>query len=288
MSPFPNLELTPKITTLTLTSPAYALSLGPLKRFRYLLHLGPHIADESILISHSNNNNNNKNEGKVGGRVNDHSNCYEINGQSGTVTIVLHSLVHISAIQIYHHIYKHDRMDNTDNNVHNPKSKPNPNANSNANSNANPNANLNTNPDIDGSALKRFRVIGWPSDPSNPNPNPSGNALEGIDVGTFEFKIPMSDDGHSNDNNENNTDNDDNESNDNSDNIENDENKDSNIGSKLQNFLPQYQPESNPSIPSIKAITIQVLSNHGASHTSLCRVKVLGVLSNQISEQSAA
>ena len=77
--------------TLALTSPPYILSLGPLKRLRYKLHLDREGADENVLISHSSGR-----EQEEGGQYS----CFSLAGSSGTATVTMHSLVKVSAVQI--------------------------------------------------------------------------------------------------------------------------------------------------------------------------------------------
>lgn len=80
--------------SVVLTSPPYVLSLGPLKRLRYQLHLNREAADESVLISHSSGERERGQKGQYS--------CYAFAGSSGSVTVTMHSPVRVSAVQIMH------------------------------------------------------------------------------------------------------------------------------------------------------------------------------------------
>ena len=77
-----------------LTSPPYVLSLGPLKRLRYQLHLNREASDESVLISHSSGANERGEKARYS--------CYAFAGSAGSATVTMHSPVRVSAVQIAH------------------------------------------------------------------------------------------------------------------------------------------------------------------------------------------
>jgi Sad1 / UNC-like C-terminal len=184
--------------SLVLTSPPYVLSQGPMKRLRYQLRLGRDMesADASVLLSHS----------AATVDPSDHQaepfSCYAFVGSTGSVTVTMHSPVHVSAVQL----------------LHSPQSEDDPSTN----------------------APKKFRLIGWSDIPS------AQPSVSGRDLGTFEYDISGA-----------------------------------GVGSMkgLQSF--SVKEGTAEQLPAFRAITVSVLSNHGdPTHTSICRVKVLGELAN--------
>ena len=100
-------------------------------------------------------------------------------------------------------------------------------------------------------APKKIKIIGWTEKPSS-----SLSDIEGLDLGTFEYKV----------------------------------NKNLGETSYLQTFPISISKSNLNSVPKgmelreeyvreVKAITVSVLSNQGdLSHTSICRIKILGEL----------
>ena len=79
---------------IVLTSSPYVLSLGPLNRLRYQLHLNREASDESVLISHSSGANERGEKARYS--------CYAFAGSAGSATVTMHSPVRVSAVQIAH------------------------------------------------------------------------------------------------------------------------------------------------------------------------------------------
>jgi Sad1 / UNC-like C-terminal len=190
--------------SLTLTSPPHVLSLGPLKRIQHKLHLDG-VADESIIISTELSSR--SAGGYSGGNAPVHdlrSNCFIFSGSIGSATVIMHSQVNVSALQIVSYNAPYSReIDTGDRSA-----------------------------DLESSAPKTFTVTGWSSDPTQT----VSSKLIGHDLGTFEY-------------------------------VRTEEGAD-----ELQTFL--IGERKTP----LKAVTVSVLSNHGADYTSLCRVKIRGTL----------
>ena len=74
---------------IVLTSLPYILSQGPLKRMRYQLRLDREGADETVLVSPY-----------LGGSLKDQYSCYSFAGSTGSATVMMHSTVKVSAVQI--------------------------------------------------------------------------------------------------------------------------------------------------------------------------------------------
>jgi hypothetical protein len=89
-----SIEGTPQV----LTSAPYALSLSAMRRLRWKLRLDTNVAntDENVLISHSNS------IGRLRNGEDSTSNCYSFAGSIGNVTVVMHSLVLVSKVQMFY------------------------------------------------------------------------------------------------------------------------------------------------------------------------------------------
>lgn len=198
--------------SVTLTSPPHVLSLGTLKRIQHRLHLDG-IADESVIISTEPSSR--SPGGYIEGNTPVHdlaSNCFIFSGSIGSATVIMHSSVDVSAVQIvsYQAPYSSD-IDAGD-----------------------------MGEDLGSSAPKSFTLTGWSSDPTQT----VSSKLTGFDLGTYEYVRPI-------------------------------EGVD-----EVQTFvMSERQSKSRSrSMSAYRAVTVSVLSNHGAEYTSLCRVKVLGTL----------
>lgn len=196
----------------TLTSPPHVLSLGTLKRIQHRLHLDG-IADEGVIISTEPTSR--SPGGYIEGNTPVHdlaSNCFIFSGSIGSATVIMHSLVDVSAVQIvsYNAPYSSD-IDTVD-----------------------------VGEDLGSSAPKSFTLTGWSSDPTQT----VSSKLTGYDLGTYEYVRPMEG------------------------------------VNEVQTFvLPERERQrEGMSMSAYKAVTVSVLSNHGADYTSLCRVKILGTL----------
>lgn len=97
-----SIEGTPQV----LTSAPYALSLSAMRRLRWKLRLDTNVAntDENVLISHSNS------IGRLRNGEDSTSNCYSFAGSIGNVTVVMHSLVLVSKVQL---LYQDMEKDST-------------------------------------------------------------------------------------------------------------------------------------------------------------------------------
>lgn len=191
--------------TVTLTSPPHVLSLGTLKRIQHRLHLDG-IADESVIISTE------LSSRTVGGYIESsrevqdlRSNCFIFSGSIGSATIIMHSHVNVSAVQIVLYNAPYSSEVDTEG----------------------------MSEDLGSSAPRAFTLTGWSSDPTQT----ASPKLTGHDLGTYEYV-------HSKDG-----------------------------ADEVQTFVVAERKNA------LKAVTVSVLSNHGADYTSLCRVKVLGNLS---------
>jgi Sad1 / UNC-like C-terminal len=188
----------------TLTSPPHVLSFGALKRLQHRLHLDG-IADESIIISTELSCR--SAGGNSGGNAPVHdlrSNCFIFSGSIGSATVIMHSRVNVSALQIVSYKAPYSREIDTGD----------------------------TGADLGSSAPKTFTLTGWSSDPTQT----ASSKLIAHDLGTYEY-------------------------------VRTEEGAD-----ELQTFL--IAERNRP----LKAVTVSVLSNHGADYTSLCRVKIRGTL----------
>jgi hypothetical protein len=190
--------------SVTLTSPPHVLSLGPLKRIQHKLHLDG-VADESIIISTELSSRSAGGYSEGNAPVHDlRSNCFIFSGSIGSATVIMHSQVNVSALQIVYYNAPYSReIDTGDGGA-----------------------------DLGSSAPKTFTVTGWSSDPTQT----VSSKLIGHDLGTYEY-------------------------------VHTEEGAD-----ELQTFL--IAERKTP----LKAVTVSVLSNHGADYTSLCRVKIRGTL----------